>query len=230
MRLAVKTFPSTYAQALDLQQQLATRLVELREGTISAAAPSPEAYLLLGEHEHVYTLGRHADSHNMLLSEDRLAAFGARVHRISRGGDVTYHGPGQLVGYPIIDLKRRSFGPKDYVHGLEEVVITLMATYGLRGVRDPGAAGVWMEPIGEKPLRKVCALGVNIARGITTHGFALNVSTDLTYFSYINPCGFTDRGVTSLSEEVGWRIDLDEVKGIYARLFARHFQFDLCDE
>lgn len=188
--------------------------------------PVGEEYLLLTEHHPVYTLGRHGHAANMLLSPALLRASGAELIPIERGGDITFHGPGQLVAYPIIDLERRSMGIRRYIWCLEEAVIRLCAHYGLRAGRVDGATGVWLG-IGETPLggepsvgsshggeRKICAIGVRCSRFVTMHGLALNVNTDLTRFSAINPCGFTDRGVTSLAAELSRPVDMSEAKSL----------------
>lgn len=167
--------------------------------------------LILCEHPHVYTLGRSGKSQNMLLSPERLNALGATYFHIDRGGDITYHGPGQLVCYPILNLEDYALGLKEYVHLLEEAVIRTCALYGVEAGRLPKATGVWIE--GDTPrARKICAIGVRSSHFVTMHGLALNVNTDLQYFNYINPCGFVDKGVTSLRKELGVEISMEEVK------------------
>ncbi len=184
----------SYAEGLTLQQ----RLVELRHQN------RIHNTLLLLEHPPVLTLGRNSDRENVLASDELLARKGVEVHEINRGGDVTYHGPGQLVGYPILDL--RSFSPRlgavDYVRKLEEVLIRTCATYGIVTERVAKRTGVWTVPSGSIPERKVAAIGVHISRGITSHGFALNVTTDLRDFDLIVPCGIADRSVTSMEDEI----------------------------
>ncbi len=190
------------------QERLFASLLEQKgEGR----SPEQAGWLLLCEHPHVYTLGKSGHAENLLIDEDRLRKLGAEFHRIDRGGDITYHGPGQLVGYPILDLERFGLGLKDYIHALEQVVIETAGDFGIRGERIDGATGVWVEG-GGRPLRKLCAIGVRSSRFITMHGFALNVNTDLRYFSYINPCGFTDRGVTSIASETGSPVAMVSVK------------------
>lgn len=184
----------SYREGLELQQ----RLVELRRQEKIGNT------LLLLEHPPVLTLGRNSKRTNLLASEAVLGQRGVEVHEINRGGDVTYHGPGQLVGYPILDL--RSFTPRlgaiDYVRRLEEVLIRACASYGVFTQRVAGLTGVWTRPGGSIPEKKIAAIGVHISRGITSHGFALNVTTDLRDFDLIVPCGISDRGVTSLEEEI----------------------------
>lgn len=163
------------------------------------------------EHPHVYTLGRSGKENNMLLSEAQLDAIRATLYHTDRGGDITYHGPGQLVCYPILDLETLKLGLKEYIYLLEEVVIRVCNAYGLTAGRMEKATGVWLD--GNLPTaRKICAIGVRSSRFITMHGLAFNVNTDLRYFSYINPCGFIDKGVTSLQKELGRKVDMEEVK------------------
>ncbi len=161
---------------------------------------------ILVEHLPVYTLGKHGKATNMLLTEEALQRIGASLYRIDRGGDITYHGPGQITGYPIFDLEQLGIGLKTYIYTLEELIIRVIARYGIHGERIEGATGVW---VGNN---KICAIGVRASRFVTMHGFALNVNTDLKYFSYINPCGFIDKGVTSIQQELGRAIPLEEVK------------------
>ena len=162
------------------------------------------------QHPHVYTLGRHGKAANMLLSEEQLERIGASLFHIDRGGDITYHGPGQLVCYPILNLKDFHLGLKEYLHLLEEAVIRVCASYGIEAGRVDGATGVWLET-GTPRERKICAMGVRSSHFVTMHGLALNVNTDLRYFSYIHPCGFIDKGVTSIARETGHEISVEEV-------------------
>ena len=168
------------------------------------------------EHYPVYTLGRHGKAENMLLSAERLQTIGASLYRIDRGGDITFHGPGQVVGYPIIDLEQWHLGLKQYIWTIEEIIIRTVADYGIHGERSEGATGVWVKKEGlisrNTVLEKICAIGVRASHYVTMHGFALNVNTDLRYFDYINPCGFTDRGVTSISRLIGQPVDIEDVK------------------
>lgn len=162
------------------------------------------------QHPHVYTLGRHGKAANMLLSEEQLERIGASLFHIDRGGDITYHGPGQLVCYPILNLEDFHLGLKEYLHQLEEAVIRVCASYGIEAGRVDGATGVWLET-GTPRERKICAMGVRSSHFVTMHGLALNVNTDLRYFSYIHPCGFIDKGVTSIARETGHEISVEEV-------------------
>lgn len=179
-----------------------------------AAKQNGEAYenrIILCEHPHVYTLGRSGKENNMLLGEEQLKAIGATLHHIDRGGDITYHGPGQLVCYPILNLEEFGLGLKEYVHLLEEAVIGVLASYGIAAGRLDKATGVWLDA-GTPRARKICAMGVRSSHYVTMHGLALNVNTDLRYFSYIHPCGFIDKGVTSLQQELGEATPMAEVK------------------
>lgn len=183
-----------------------------REGSGEAPETTPN-HLLLCEHPHVYTLGKSGKPEHLLLDEAALAAHGATFHRINRGGDITYHGPGQLVGYPILDLENFRPDIHFYLRTLEEAVIRLLADYGLRAGRIAGLTGVWLDfEEGAPNPRKICAMGVKCSRWVTMHGFALNVNTDLSYFGHIVPCGITDKAVTSLARELGREVPLREVE------------------
>ena len=168
--------------------------------------------LVFCEHPHVYTLGKNGKQNNLLINPEALERIGAEFFEIDRGGDITYHGPGQLVGYPIFDLESMGIGVREYIRLLEESIILCLRDFGLTASRLEGAAGVWLEPGGFPVARKICAIGVRVSRHVTMHGFALNVNTDLDYFQYINPCGFDDKGVTSLQRESGREIDMEQVK------------------
>jgi lipoyl(octanoyl) transferase len=200
-----------YGDALNLQERAVERL---RAGTGSEQ-------LLLLEHPHVFTLGRGADAGNILAGRDELRSLGVEVHETGRGGDVTYHGPGQLVGYPIINLRPDRCDVHRYVRDLEEVLIRAIRDFGVEGARIAGLTGVW---VGDE---KVAAIGVRIARWITSHGFALNVTTDLNYFRMIVPCGITDKGVTSLSRLLGTYVEMAEVVRSVRSHFADVFDRDL---
>ncbi len=195
-----------YADAWTRQTEWFDTLVRAKQ-----AGEEYENHIILCEHPHVYTLGRSGKEANMLLSEEQLQKIGATLYHIDRGGDITYHGPGQLVCYPILNLEEFSLGLKEYVHLLEEAVIRVCASYGIIAGRLEKATGVWLE--GDTPrARKICAIGVRSSHFVTMHGLALNVNTDLRYFSYIHPCGFVDKGVTSLRQELKREVSLSEVK------------------
>lgn len=204
-----------YAACWKMQQQLFDALLAAKADKSKGSA---EQYLLMCEHPPVYTLGKSGHANNMLVSEGFLASKGASLFHIDRGGDITFHGPGQLVGYPILDLEREDTGLKDYIRALEEAIIRTVFDYGIKAGRVAGAAGVWITSSG--PPRKIAAIGVRSSRYVTMHGFALNVNTDLGWFEYINPCGFSDRGVTSMERETGGKVDMQAVKCS----FAAHFE------
>jgi len=169
-------------------------------------------YLVFCEHPHVYTLGKSGDEQNMLLNMIQLQAKHATFVHSNRGGDITYHGPGQVVGYPIFDLANFELGLKQYILRIEEAIIQTLSLYRIASTRLEGSTGVWMD-VGKPACRKICAIGVRSSRYVTMHGFALNVNTQLEYFSYINPCGFIDKGVTSMEKELGGKVDMIELKG-----------------
>ena len=203
-----------YSAAWEEQKRFFNALLDAKRNGGGQA----EQVLLFVEHPHVYTLGKSGHASNLLVDDGFLKRIGATYFQTDRGGDITYHGLGQLVGYPILDLERLGTNLKDYIWTIEESVIRTIAEYGIAGGRLAGAPGVWIE--GDSPrARKICAIGVKASRYVTMHGFALNVTTDLRYFSYINPCGFVDKGVTSIEKETGMRPTLEEV----ARKFAAHF-------
>jgi len=167
-------------------------------------------HIIFCQHPHVYTLGKSGKDNNMLLSEEQLEKINATLYHIDRGGDITYHGPGQLVCYPILNLEEYKLGLKEYIHFLETAVINICASYEIKVERLDGATGVWLDT-GTNRTRKICAIGVRSSHFVTMHGLAFNVNTDLRYFSYINPCGFVDKGVTSLAQELGKDLSMEEV-------------------
>lgn len=210
-----------YRECWDYQRRLFDEML-LRRGVRDERA----GYLLLVEHPAVYTLGKSGRPENLLVSEERLRELGAEFYRIDRGGDITFHGEGQLVGYPILDLERIGLGLRDYIDALEGAVIDAVARYGIRGGRIAGASGVWLTEE-NRPPRKICAIGVRSSRFITMHGFALNVSTDLGWFTRINPCGFTDRGVTSIASETGLLPPMQEVKRAVIEILGKVLQCEI---
>lgn len=169
-------------------------------------------HLLFCEHPHVYTLGKSGAASNLLIAPDLLKKINATYYKIDRGGDITYHGPGQIVGYPIFDLEAMHLGIKEYIHKLEEAIILTLKEYNINSTRLDGATGVWLHTDQPHTAKKICAIGVRASRYVTMHGFALNVNTDLSYFNHINPCGFIDKGVTSIEQELGQPIDIHEVE------------------
>jgi len=179
--------------------------------------------LIFCEHPHVVTVGKNGKFSNLLYSENILKEKGVSLFHINRGGDVTYHGPGQLVVYPIFDLESFRLGLKSYIHLLEETIIRLLAGYGIKSERLEGASGVWLDTDNPQKARKICAIGVKTSRYVTMHGLALNINTDLNYFRLINPCGFIDKGVTSMQIESGKEIDLNVVKKQLLEIFKDVF-------
>ncbi len=210
-----------YSEAWEIQKRLFEALLrQKREG-----APE-EQYLLFVEHPHVYTLGKSGHESNLLVNEQFLKQIGATYFHTDRGGDVTYHGLGQLVGYPILDLEHIGVSLRDYIWSIEEGIIRTVAEYGITADRLEGATGVWLDPHSPR-ARKICAIGVKASHFVTMHGFALNVTTDLSYFSHINPCGFTDKGVTSIEKETGLRPTLEEVEERFAAHFSKILKIEL---
>lgn len=205
-----------YQQCWDNQEKL---LEQVQADKKARKGASPLNHFLLVEHPHVYTLGKSGDEHNLLVQGDFLKKINASFCKIDRGGDITYHGPGQLVGYPIIDLEYYHIGIRQYIEKMEDAIIATVAYYGITGGRKEGATGVWIDPTIPAKSRKICAIGVRVSRFVTMHGFALNVNTDLRYFNYINPCGFTAYGVTSIERELGRKIDMQEVKELVKEKF-----------
>jgi lipoyl(octanoyl) transferase len=206
-----------YKDAWDKQKTFFDELVELKSDFDNSPQKSINQRFILCEHPHVYTLGKNGESNNMLVNDEFMKKINATYYHIDRGGDITYHGPGQIVGYPILDLEQLNLSLKDYIHCIEEMIILTLKEYNIESSRMDGATGVWLDVNGENP-RKICAIGVRASRYVTMHGFALNVNTDLSYFSYINPCGFIDKGVTSLSKELEKPIDIEEIK---PKLYSR---------
>lgn len=217
-----------YKTCWDLQQELFdARVARKRAGGAGSSlvpdtenAPGDNAgTILLVEHPPVYTLGKSGHAENLLIARETLEGMGAQFFHIDRGGDITFHGPGQLVCYPILDLEQLGIGLREYIEALEEAVIRTVAEYGIAAGRIAGASGVWIDPGKARP-RKICAIGVRSSRYVTMHGFALNVTTDLRWFSRINPCGFTDRGVTSIAAETGREIGMSEVKSLVVQFLS----------
>lgn len=208
-----------YKSAWDLQEKVCDSLITAR---IENRFDEVLHHLFFVEHPHVYTLGLNGNDSNMLMDKEFLNRIGASYFKTNRGGDITYHGPGQIVGYPVLNLEAFARGIREYIFLIEEAVIHCLSHYGIIGERLSGATGVWLESNSDS-ARKICAIGVRTSRGITMHGFAFNINTDLTYFNHINPCGFTDKGVTSLSLELGTKVNITEVKKILKACFADVF-------
>ena len=204
-----------YKETWDYQTDIFNRLVDSKKSGISSQDQNQKVLpgvLIFVEHPHVYTLGKSGSENNLLLNFIQLQAKNASFYRIDRGGDITYHGPGQIVGYPIFDLEVIKIGLREYIYRLEESIIRTVNEYGLKASRLEGGTGVWLDPEVAGKARKICAIGVKASKFVTMHGFAFNVNTDLTYFNNINPCGFTDKGVTSLQKELGVTPDFESVK------------------
>lgn len=207
-----------YADALKVQTDAFEILLQAKK-----EGGSEENKLFFCEHQPVLTIGKSGKDANLLIPEQLLQQRGVSFYHINRGGDITYHGPGQITGYPVFDLEYWQLGLKQYIHRLEEVIIRFLALYGIRGERLDGATGVWIDPEVKGRARKICAIGVKSSRFVTMHGFALNINTDLSYFSLINPCGFTDKGVTSLEKELGGKQDFELAKTRLHSLFSELF-------
>ncbi|MBK5203179.1 MAG: lipoyl(octanoyl) transferase LipB [Prolixibacteraceae bacterium] len=209
-----------YKECWDYQEDLMKEIIDKK---LSKKEPISKNHFLLVEHPHVYTLGRSGNTNNLLVDKDFLNKIKATYYKIDRGGDITYHGPGQLVGYPIIDLEYYNLGIKQYIGKMENAIIDIIGHYGIKGGLKKGATGVWIDADDLSKARKICAIGVRASRYVTMHGFALNVNTNLKYFSYINPCGFTDYGVTSIEKEIGQKIDMNEIKKLTKEAFNKIF-------
>ncbi|RAV30743.1 lipoyl(octanoyl) transferase LipB [Sinomicrobium soli] len=214
-----------YGETWDYQEQLFREIldIKMKNRRENAGLETPN-YLLFVEHPHVYTLGKSGDMAHMLLNEKQLEARGAAFYKINRGGDITYHGPGQIVGYPILDLDNFFTDIHKYLRFLEEVIILTLADYGISAMRSEGETGVWIDT-GTPFARKICAMGVRASRWVTMHGFALNVNADLGYFDHIIPCGIRGKAVTSLNVELGREtVDMEEVRQRIRTHFLRLFE------
>lgn len=217
-----------YRQAWDYQEELFQAIVAKKMAARAENRHIPtENYLLFCEHPHVYTLGKSGKESHLLLNSERLAAVGAEFFHINRGGDITYHGPGQLVGYPILDLENFFTDIHRYLRLIEEAVILTLAEYGIQAGRIEKLTGVWIDHEAQINPRKICAIGVKTSRWVTMHGFALNVNTNLDYFGYIVPCGISDKAVTSLQAELGYAVPMEEVAERMRRHLADLFQMEL---
>ncbi|SEL73066.1 lipoyl(octanoyl) transferase [Aquimarina amphilecti] len=222
--LGLKDFKDTWEyQEVLFKGILDTKIKNRRED----ANLDTSNYFLFVEHPHVYTLGKSGDISNLLLDEEQLKQKGATFYKINRGGDITYHGPGQIVGYPILDLDNFFTDIHKYLRLLEEMVILTLAEYGITGVRSDGETGVWLD-VGTPFARKICALGVRASRWVTMHGFAFNVNADLGYFDNIIPCGINDKAVTSLNVELGVeKVNVEEVKEKLLKHFIKLFEAEM---
>jgi lipoyl(octanoyl) transferase len=217
-----------YQSAWDLQESLLKENV--RRKSTPEAGESTDHYLLFVEHPPVYTLGKSGNKENVLLSDEELQANQIEFFHTNRGGDITFHGPDQIVGYPILDLEKFYTDIGKYLRNIEEVTILTMAEYGIKGERSSGETGVWIDPDLPGRERKICAIGVRCSRWVTMHGFAFNVNTDLSYFNHIIPCGIVNKQVTSLQRELGHELDMNEVKEKVKRNFEIVFEASLVSE
>lgn len=215
-----------YKETWDYQSELLQEIVDVKIGNRrNNLGKETENHFLFVEHPHVYTLGKSGDLSNLLLNEKQLEEKGATFYKINRGGDITYHGPGQIVGYPILDLENFFTDIHKYLRLLEETIILTIAEYGLKGARSDGETGVWLD-VGTPFARKICALGIRSSRWVTMHGFALNVNTNLGYFDNIIPCGIRGKAVASMEAELGEKINLEEVKEKILKHFKALFEVD----
>lgn len=216
-----------YQKAWDYQTDLFTKTIGIKteNRTKVEQQPTPN-YLLFCEHPHVFTLGKSGNENNLLLKKEELDKIAASYYHINRGGDITYHGPGQLVGYPIIDMENFFTDIHKYMRLLEEAVIQTLLEFGIVAGRIPGLTGVWIDFNDEFKARKICALGVKTSRWVTMHGFAFNINTDLHYFDYIVPCGIQDKAVTSMEKELGKKQDITQVANLLKKKIGEQFEME----
>ena len=216
-----------YKKCWDYQEQIFAKTIEIKiKNRKENTSVETKNTLIFCEHPHVYTLGKSGDENNLLVNAEYLKTLGASFYKINRGGDVTYHGPGQIVGYPILDLENFFNDIHKYLRLLEEAVILTLNDYGLNGERSHGETGVWFD-VGSTKARKICALGVKTSRWVSMHGFAFNVNSDLSYFGNIVPCGIVDKQVTSLQKELNKEIDMNEVKSKLKTHIVNLFEMEL---
>ncbi len=219
-----------YKNAWDIQNELFQEIIAIKLANRDTENPIPTPnYFLFTKHPHTYTIGKSGDINNLLLSENQLEEKGIQFFKSNRGGDITYHGPGQLIGYPILDLDNFKTDIHVYMRNLEEVIIKTIAEYGLKGERSEGETGVWLD-VGTPFARKICALGVRTSRWVTMHGFALNVSTNIGYFDHIIPCGIRGKAVTSLEVELNKKINTTEIKQKIQKHFSTVFKAEFISE
>jgi len=219
-----------YKEAWDFQEEIFKKTIaeKLDNQSTDKEDKAPLEYnLFFCEHPHVYTLGKSGEEQNMLISGIELRAKNASFYKTNRGGDITYHGPGQIVGYPILDIEAFGMGVRNYIENLEQAIINTLKHYGIKGELLDGATGVWIEPNTAGKARKISAIGVRTSRYVSMHGFAFNINTDLSYFDMIIPCGFTDKSVTSLEKELGKTVDMEEVKTILLKELTAIFDWQL---
>ncbi len=218
-----------YKNAWDYQEKIFSDYIKIKAENRDLPENQQEEIegnVLFCEHPHVYTLGKSGEQNNLLINDEFLNKIQATYFKTNRGGDITYHGPGQIVGYPVIDLERFNLQVKQYIANLEESIILALKEYGIEAGRLQGATGVWLDSDTNR-ARKICAIGVKASRFITMHGFALNVNTNLEYFNHINPCGFIDKGVTSMEKELGEKQDFESVKDALREKMKQVFGMNL---
>lgn len=225
IEVGLKGYQDTWDYQEELFSGVVQRKIEMRK--TGESDPLPNNYLIFVEHPHVYTLGKSGKIENLLLTPEDLENKGTEYFKINRGGDITYHGPGQIVAYPIIDLDQFFTDIHKYLRYLEEAVILTLAEYGIKGERYDGLTGVWLDPDIPERARKICALGVRCSRWVTMHGLAFNVNSQLEYFENIIPCGIDDKAVTSMEKELGRKLDMDEVKEKLQNHLSELFQWEL---
>ena len=213
-----------YQEAWQYQENLLQNNVAVKTRQRNGETASTTNHLLFVEHPHVYTLGKSGHMENILISPEEMESRNISFFQTNRGGDITYHGPGAIVGYPILDLEQFKTDIGYYLRALEEVIIRTISDYGLIGERSPGETGVWLEPSSESNARKICAMGIRCSRWITMHGFSLNANTDLQFFDHIIPCGITNKSVTSIAKEVGQAVNLAELKTAITHYFGEVFE------
>jgi len=225
-----------YGDAWKMQEEMMKQGLDIKSSWFNVPnAPKPvdmgiKNYLLFCQHPHVYTLGKSGHLENLLLANDRLKELNVGFYNTNRGGDITYHGPGQIVGYPVLDLEQFFTDLGRYMRNLEETIIRALSYYDIVGDRLPSATGVWLDPGDPMKARKICAMGVRSSRWITIHGFALNVNTDMSYFDNIVPCGIKDKKVTSMENELGKRVDEEEVKQLLKKAFSEVFETEVVND
>ena len=225
IEVGLKGYQETWDYQEELFSGVVQRKIEMRK--TGEEEPLPNNYLVFVEHPHVYTLGKSGKIENLLLTPEQLSTKGIDYFKINRGGDITYHGPGQIVAYPIIDLDQFFTDIHKYLRYLEEAVILTLAEYGIKGERYAGLTGVWLDPDIPERARKICALGVRCSRWVTMHGLAFNVNSQLEYFENIIPCGIDDKAVTSMEKELGRKLDFEEVKEKLRNHLSELFQWEL---
>lgn len=222
-----------YKEAWDYQEKLFNKVIDIKLGNRDLPKDKQietPNYLLFCEHPHVYTLGKSGDEKNLLLNEEGLKQENATYYKINRGGDITYHGPGQLVGYPILDLDNFFTDIHKYLRYIEEAIIRTLKDYNIEAGRIEGLTGVWLDHLKKENPRKICAIGVKTSRWVTMHGFAFNINADLAYFNNIVPCGISDKSVTSLDKELGVQMDFNRVSDQVKNHLAEIFEFELAEQ